>query len=45
MASEMMWAMRRQLSGVGVVLLAVELLAGEHVPQAELGPEAAVALA
>ena len=41
----MMCAMRRQLSGVGEILLAGELLAGEHVPQPELGLEPAVGLA
>ena len=41
----MMCAMRRQLSGVGEILLAGELLAGEHVPQPELGLEPSVALA
>ena len=36
--------MRRQLSARGVVLLAAQLLAGEHVPQPELGLEPAVGL-
>ena len=37
--------MRRQLSGRGEILLAGQLLAGEHVPQPELDLEPAVALA
>ena len=41
----MMWATRRQLSGVGEILLAGQLLAGEHVPQPELGLEPPVGLA
>ena len=36
--------MRRQLSGDGEILLAGELLAGDDVPQAELGLEPSVAL-
>ena len=45
MASAMMWATRRQLSGRGEELLAGHLLAGEDVPQAELGAQPAVGLA
>ena len=45
MASEMMWPTRRELLAVGRILLAGDLLAVGHVPQAELGLEAPVTLA
>ena len=42
MASEMMCAMRRQLSGGREILLAGELLAGQHIPEPEFGFQPAV---
>ena len=41
----MMCAIAPPVVGRGEILLAVELLAGEHVPQPELGLQPAVALA
>jgi len=44
MLSEMMCAMRRQLSGAVKYCLRRELVAAEHVPQPEFGAQPAVAL-